>query len=1050
MFLAPPPAGLATHHFAPLPLVRFGKENMAGIVSALAMEALPELFTERQVVAADQAFHRRLAEYEMNIEQQKLFREDIRDLVELTVGRMDVYHLVGALLLEFCINFYCENHMFDKDAQTPSFILSFFLLANLSGIGFLLLSVWLSMHASVASHSVGVRLLTSFLRLSIPSRQELEDVARAPLLPMMERFLALGKRMGLAGSSAQGQPAGPDGASNNELRSAALGHPGGRMSRVSLPAPLPEVPGIAENAALQQGALAVQDREYHFRRFLKEQQRWLCYDAYARVAMALGINQMLTAMSYFLVGSVLPKAPRAAPISLLGVQWLSMLLLRLDITEAFQTRKGKIMMLLSVPLPPLYAAIVLHFLPDSTNPNSAISWWAAPGYILHASWLVFVSGLLWTNSGDDIKALPKQLRTVLYLDVLNLEQHEAAQAVKEQERKDVLRALSIARRDLEAKMHDIVEEESASGRVSAVRRVDETRDLEAQLREELRKAKELPGLRSDPDARAQRREAETTLDHLAVWRRAPEILATLAALRRCADKQWLDENAKKEIETAYQDFLQRCKDLDLGLCAEDNGEPSCRYSGAERPALVGLAISPEEEPAVRVEDWTSGYLPSSVWIAASGGIRHSAPNGPKSTSFNTTMTQAIPEFTTDALHLKERLLPTGGDLMESELSFYDRSNGDGSFRRHHGGPGRRLNHSASASGLPPERPLLPATATPPDQLPGVIVRSFALGMAFLWVVSAGAHLIHDDTSITASSGFTSLLEFSPVAVDWPAPASMFRVQFLHCSEASGRVLIGGEFALYEAQQEEENLSHFTEVLPREVHSVMCDGRGQCHGVQNSELYLIPLADHQPREQFKVRVPHDWRRFTASWSPRNGSTEAVLAGWDGTRVLVGTVRLTEGYIRPRLALRPRMNSCLAATGDAKSQSRLAALGFVQPECQERLSEEGNFTDVRALQLADDGQTLFLLHGRGLLDRWDLVRGELEASWRIPHDHRAKAVAFCVRPAEDEALSYGELLVALGSVNASLAAARLPRAALMSELSGCHGVTADNHASESVLV
>ena len=32
--------------------------------------------------------------YELNIEQQKLHREDLRDLVELTVGRMDIYNLV--------------------------------------------------------------------------------------------------------------------------------------------------------------------------------------------------------------------------------------------------------------------------------------------------------------------------------------------------------------------------------------------------------------------------------------------------------------------------------------------------------------------------------------------------------------------------------------------------------------------------------------------------------------------------------------------------------------------------------------------------------------------------------------------------------------------------------------------------------------------------------------------------------------------------------------------------------------------------------------------
>lgn len=102
-----------------------------------------------------------------NIEQQKLFREDLRDLVELTVGRMDVYHLVGALLLEFCIHFYCENQMLEgaSEDKLKAFTVVFFLIANLSAVGFLVFSVWLSMHASVASHSIGRGTCRQFSKL---------------------------------------------------------------------------------------------------------------------------------------------------------------------------------------------------------------------------------------------------------------------------------------------------------------------------------------------------------------------------------------------------------------------------------------------------------------------------------------------------------------------------------------------------------------------------------------------------------------------------------------------------------------------------------------------------------------------------------------------------------------------------------------------------------------------------------------------------------------------------------------------------------------------
>lgn len=136
---------------------------------------------------------------------------------------------------------------------------------------------------------------------------------------------------------------------------------------------------------------ALFDREYHFRRFLKdhlwladakfcahifgglkracaqqtsmplviqEQRRWLFYDAYARVCMALGwgnsskhagfavphlgpgINQMLQALSYYIVGSIAEEAPFAQKAGkerrcvfprLLGFENVSKIL---DVTES--------------------------------------------------------------------------------------------------------------------------------------------------------------------------------------------------------------------------------------------------------------------------------------------------------------------------------------------------------------------------------------------------------------------------------------------------------------------------------------------------------------------------------------------------------------------------------------------------------------------------------------------------------------------------------------------------------------------------------------------
>jgi len=42
---------------------------------------------------------------------------------------------------------------------------------------YLIMSVWLAMHASIAAHSFGVRLLTQFVRLPVPNQDQL-DAAR--------------------------------------------------------------------------------------------------------------------------------------------------------------------------------------------------------------------------------------------------------------------------------------------------------------------------------------------------------------------------------------------------------------------------------------------------------------------------------------------------------------------------------------------------------------------------------------------------------------------------------------------------------------------------------------------------------------------------------------------------------------------------------------------------------------------------------------------------------------------------------------------------------
>ena len=97
--------------------------------AGLAAAASGLFFYNRENFKFDQQqrLQRELLRIEMQIKRFELYREDVRDLVELTVGRMDVYYLVAALFLQFTVILFCQGRI-KKD--TPPFLLSLFLLSN--------------------------------------------------------------------------------------------------------------------------------------------------------------------------------------------------------------------------------------------------------------------------------------------------------------------------------------------------------------------------------------------------------------------------------------------------------------------------------------------------------------------------------------------------------------------------------------------------------------------------------------------------------------------------------------------------------------------------------------------------------------------------------------------------------------------------------------------------------------------------------------------------------------------------------------------------------
>lgn len=383
----------------------------------LAVDTLSHITGESPVINAEKEFDRFIKSYDFAIEAQKLKREDIEDLMKLVVDRMSMYHLIAALLLDFCIGYYNDFTLLEEGySNEPRVTMEFFLLSNIAAIGYLIFAVWLSLHASVAAHAIGVELRLDHTRLTIPTPENLRQMREATSI-----FRSVYK---------------------------TFFHPLKKGTTVTEDTPEleePVAPLSLDSLDVGAGHSVLPPRLHkgfhkldHRAKFAEGHRAWLRFDAYSRVCMALGINQMLQSLSYFIVGPIQKSKPSFALLSVVGIQTIAFCLLKLDIRttdhrnytaqadpedEDDEDKKdpsrihwGELgSVIISFVLPPIWMVLVLwmcHFMGDQSRMIARTL--TAPLFFLHALWLY----LVWDNiKPDDKDSLPIRLRTVGYLEV---------------------------------------------------------------------------------------------------------------------------------------------------------------------------------------------------------------------------------------------------------------------------------------------------------------------------------------------------------------------------------------------------------------------------------------------------------------------------------------------------------------------------------------------------------------------------------------------------------------------------------------------------------
>eukprot|EP00931_Biecheleriopsis_adriatica_P111940 TRINITY_DN8641_c0_g1_i5.p1 TRINITY_DN8641_c0_g1~~TRINITY_DN8641_c0_g1_i5.p1 ORF type:complete len:997 (+),score=147.49 TRINITY_DN8641_c0_g1_i5:118-3108(+) len=927
--------------------------------------------TGQQTNHANQVFTRRLASVDYTLKWQELHREDIRDLMCLTTQRMDLYHMVGTLLLTFGIEWFTSNGLLDQKDLPFGFVM-LFLASNYSAIGYLIFSVWLAMHAAIASQSIGTRLLTSYARLSVPSVSELNSMS-VDVMPLTKQVASLGAQATeqaiakLKKSSGEQESAGLSAL----LKARSLVAKLGTDSKQAVAGKLePWTTDPRRSAETEGGARAENcdvDPRQHFMRFLEEQQRWLSYDAYARACMSLGMNQLLQALSYYLIATTYKFSVAVAVICFIGVIFLALLLMRLDIADGFRDRHEIIAVVSCFGFPPLLASVAMAWgrKEEFVIRNVLL----LPCFFLHGSWAFYtycqVKPSLPRGAERMLKfpaLLPLRWRQVTYLNVIDAEQRDLAKAERSQSRTELL---GTACKELQGAMRSISqhekEDEEVSDRQRHSREITTTRD---QLEVELALAKSV----HDPTDELKRlqKTAEDLLAYCDTWQRTPEVLAIFESLRSTQVQAWLDDEQKSSVQEAYQSFLKQCESLHLILV--ENGE------AGSRPLLHSVA---EEQPTVRVDTyWAS--VPQSVHVnpTARPGQELVSAQGRRTTSLATALQNVIRPWASNARRLSDPML-------EEVPAFRDESSSSlgvswiGQPGDHQDGQGLEI---PSAEGSRRRSMLrIPRSATPPEQLPGRVVRLFTFGVGVMWFAFAAVHFIENVLEwkeIHPKQPSIAELRVELQNVSWPKPATMFRPQMLHCN--STQVTASNRFAVFTAQRPEvrsEAIADFTNrIRATQPSALLCNSNAasSCSLIsrdgEGGKWFLTQASSSRPEP---LPLPLSWRGPLAVSSCAE-PCEAWLAGFDGATVIVGVLSNVEESwsFEPHLEVSPQLSSC-------SHPGSFAAL-----HCKTLASQ--NYSDVLALHVGADGHLLVLLRG-GLLDSWDLEQGLLLSRWQVQGAH-----------------------------------------------------------------
>lgn len=156
-------------------------------------------------------------------------------------------------------------------------------------------------------------------------------------------------------------------------------------------------------------------------------QYWQSYDAFARVSMSMGTNQLIAALSYYVLGYVLVSnhGVIASWLAVTLFMGISVAIIRLDMSLSVSEFRIAVMLVVMGPFLSAFAAE--QWTRHTSNGQFLVHVITPVVYVVHFAWFVCVLQIIKVSEQQKGGApLPTGFRSVLYLDVFGWVKRKAA------------------------------------------------------------------------------------------------------------------------------------------------------------------------------------------------------------------------------------------------------------------------------------------------------------------------------------------------------------------------------------------------------------------------------------------------------------------------------------------------------------------------------------------------------------------------------------------------------------------------------------------------